>query len=104
MNVREVFNERLPRIKTRKLQRINKRSLFFLKDNKIIPVSESAQNLDKDFFYKTEQLFFNKVLTEEQSSELNDIFVKASLGNELAGFIAGIYLTKNLLEYLQHIK
>lgn len=77
---------------------------FFLKDNKIIPISESAQNLDKDFFYKTEQLFFNKVLTEEQSSELNDIFVKASLGNELAGFIAGIYLTKNLLEYLQHIK
>ncbi len=77
---------------------------FFLKDNKIIPISESAQNLEKDFFYKTEQLFFNKVLTEEQSSELNDFFAKASLENELAGFIAGIYLTKNLLEYLQHIK
>lgn len=77
---------------------------FFLKDNKIIPISESAQNLDKDFFYKTEQLLTNKAITASEKSELNNIFANASSENELVAFIAGVYLTKNLFECLYNLK
>lgn len=77
---------------------------FFLKDNKCIPISENAQNLDKEFYHQTEQLFINKTITENKKAELNDTFANASLEYELAGFVSGIYLTKNLLQYLNHIK
>lgn len=73
---------------------------FFLKDNKLIPISENVQNLDKDFYYKTEQLVLNKSLTEEEKAELDYIFTIYSSKDELFSFLAGVFLSKSVFECL----
>lgn len=69
---------------------------IFLQEKGIIPKSKKTDDIENKLYHKVAQLVQDKIISIADESELDDLISDALTANEINGFIAGIYLLKNI--------
>lgn len=77
---------------------------IYLKEHNLIPISENRQNINNDFYQKTEQLLNDAAITEKDKAELEKYFSYGKYDDEILAWLAGVYLISTTFEAIYRLK